>query len=71
MTSLRRLGRYFEITLPPRKSVTVAGVIQETLQRLADQGDCCQWGPFQFRVLEAPSRGQILVELTLNRTEAS
>ncbi len=64
MTSLRSLGRHFDISLPPRKSVTVGGVIQETLQRLADAGDSCQWGPFRFRVLQSPSRGKMLVELT-------
>jgi CBS domain containing-hemolysin-like protein len=67
MTSLRQLSRMLNIELPARKSVTVAGVIQETLQRLAKAGDKCEWGPFHFRVLEAPERGQMLVELSERR----
>ena len=65
ITSLRRIGRQLELELPPSKSVTLAGVIQESLQRLANEGDEGTWGPFAFRVLEAPQRGQMLVELTL------
>ena len=65
ITSLRRIGRHFRKTLPASKSVTLAGAIQESLQRLADEGDEGSWGPFEFRVLEAPQRGQMLVELML------
>jgi putative hemolysin len=64
MTSIRQLSRSLEIELPARKSVTIAGVIQETLQRLANAGDECDWGPFHLRVLEAPERGQMLVEIS-------
>ena len=31
MTSLRRLGRHFDVRLPSSKSLTVAGVVQEYL----------------------------------------
>jgi len=65
MTSLRRLTRYFSIKRPPSKSVTVAGVVQEQLERLPLEGDVCHWGPFRFKILEAPEHGQLLVELTL------
>ncbi len=65
MTSLRRVVRYFDMPRPASKSVTVGGVIQEVLERLPEPGDECRWGPFAFRVLEAPEQGQILVELTL------
>jgi CBS domain containing-hemolysin-like protein len=65
MTSLRRLVRQFHCERPESKSVTVAGVIQEVLERLPEPGDRCRWGKFQFRVLEAPDSGQLLVELTL------
>ena len=64
MTSLRRIGRYFERELPPSRSVTVAGIVQETLQRIPAPGDRCRWGPFQLDVLEAPHPGALLVELT-------
>ena len=65
MTSLRRLARQFHVARPPSKSVTVAGIVQEVLERLPQPGDECRWGPFQFKVLDAPLRGQILVELTM------
>jgi Mg2+/Co2+ transporter CorC len=59
------LVRHFRSERPESKSVTVAGVIQEALERLPEPGDRCRWGKFQFRVLEAPDGGQLLVELTL------
>lgn len=65
VTALRRLSRYLDIELPPSKSVTVAGVIQERLGRLVVDGDVCDWGPFNLKVLEAPQRGHMLIELTL------
>jgi CBS domain containing-hemolysin-like protein len=64
VTSLRRLARYLKMQFPPSQSVTIAGVIQETLGRLAEAGDSCDWGPFSMKVLEAPERGHMLVELT-------
>lgn len=64
MTSLRRLRRHFHYGVPRSRNVTVAGIIQELLQRLAEPGDEVDWGPFHFRVLEAPRIGQMVVELT-------
>jgi putative hemolysin len=65
VTSLRRLEQYLKLKLPPSKSVTVAGVVQEALQRLATTGDECEWGPLHLRVFEAPERGHMLIEVTL------
>ena len=65
MTSLWRLVRHFNVQRPASKSVTVAGVVQEMLERLPQTGDQCRWGPFRLEVLEVPERGQLLVELTL------
>jgi CBS domain containing-hemolysin-like protein len=65
MTSLRRLARHFDVPRPPSKSVTVSGVVQEVLERFPQPGDTCRWGPFQFKVLDAPDRGQLIVELTM------
>jgi putative hemolysin len=65
VTSLRSLARYLKLELPPSKSVTIAGVIQEMLGRLAEAGDACEWGQFRLKVLEAPERGHLLIELTL------
>ena len=71
MTSLRRLGRFFHYELPASKSVTLAGVLQETLQRLPALGDQCVWGPFRFKVIDVPERGQLVVELTAKDREAT
>ncbi|NQU20613.1 MAG: DUF21 domain-containing protein [Candidatus Nealsonbacteria bacterium] len=68
MTSLRRLARYFQQERPSSKSVTVAGIVQEVLERLPQTGDVCHWGPFRFEVLEVPERGQLLVKLTLTQS---
>jgi len=65
MTSVRRLARYFQIDKPATHSVTLSGVIQEVLERLPVRGDACRWGPFHFKILDAPLRGQLLVELTM------
>ena len=71
MMSLRYLARELEeeleldTRLPDTHSVTVGGVIQEEMQRLAEVGDQCQWGPFRFVVIEIEHRGNMLVELTL------
>jgi CBS domain containing-hemolysin-like protein len=63
MTGLRRLARHFDVELPHTTSVTVGGIIQELLQRLAREGDEIQWGQFHFRVLAVPQRGQLRIEL--------
>jgi putative hemolysin len=65
LISLRQLSRRLGIDIPETSSVTVAGVIQESIQRLAEEGDQCQWGPFQFHVVESMQRGTMLVEVTL------
>ncbi|MDA1053780.1 MAG: hemolysin family protein [Planctomycetota bacterium] len=65
VTPLRRLSRYLDLPLPTSKNVTVGGVIQEQLGKLAEEGDACNWGPFRMKVLEAPERGHMLIELKL------
>jgi CBS domain containing-hemolysin-like protein len=73
MTSVRRLARHFQIERPATHSVTLSGVIQEVLERLPERGDECSWGPFHFKILEVPLRGQLLIELTMpgGKEEAS
>jgi Mg2+/Co2+ transporter CorB len=56
-----RLVRHFNVSMPPSKSVTVSGAVQEALERLPQPGDTCRWGPFHFRVLDLPERGQLVV----------
>jgi CBS domain containing-hemolysin-like protein len=70
MTSLRRLVRHFNVSMPQSKSITVGGAVQEVLERLPRTGDTCRWGPFHFCVLDVPERGQLLVELTLGEEES-
>ncbi len=69
ITSLRRLARHFDLPRPPSKSMTVAGAIQEALERIAEPGDTCRWGPFTLRVLEVSPHGPSLVELRLAGAE--
>ncbi|MCA9174584.1 MAG: DUF21 domain-containing protein [Planctomycetales bacterium] len=65
VTSLRRLSQLLRLELPPSRSVTVAGALQDHLQRLVREGDEGQWGPFEFRVAEIAHRGHLVVELRL------
>ncbi len=65
ITSLRRLFRHFDLPRAPSKSMTVAGAVQETLERIAEPGDTCRWGPFLMRVMEVSPHGPSLVELRL------
>ncbi len=65
ITSLRRLARYFRVERPPAKSNTVAGAIQELLERFPQADDEVRWGPFRLRVIDVTEYEQVLVELTL------
>jgi CBS domain containing-hemolysin-like protein len=65
VTGLRRLSRYLTRELPSSKNNSVAGVMQEKLGRLVQQGDICRWGPFKLVVLEVPHRGHMLIEMEL------
>ena len=69
MTSLRRLVKHFGVQPPPGKSLTVAGVVQEILERFPEAGDTCSWGPFRFEIVKVPKHGQIVVRLTLQADE--
>lgn len=65
MTGLRRLRRAFDLTLPPCKSTTVGGIIQERLQRIPEPGDRVRWFVFEFLVVETNQLGQMTVELEI------
>ena len=69
MMGIRRLAQELDVQLPETHSVTIAGVIQEQLQRLARVSDEVDWGPLHFRVIEMPRLGQMLVEVTFHREE--
>jgi len=66
MATLRRLGREFHISLPPMKSTTVAGVVQELLHRLPVAGDEIVWELFSMRVVTAEPQEKMLVHLSLD-----
>ncbi len=68
MMSLKRLARKLHVNNPETYSVTVAGVIEETVQRVMQEGDECEWGPFQFRVRHAPTRFEAEIEVSLKPT---
>lgn len=65
ITNLRRLSRHFNVPLEPSMSVTVAGILQEQLQRIPVAGDDLLWSGFHFRVSEAPEGEAIKVELNI------
>ncbi len=66
MTNLRRLSRHFDVPLEQAKSVTVAGLLQEQLQRLPAVGDAVTWSGFEFRVVEAGDPAAIKVDLRVH-----
>jgi len=63
IATLRRLGREFDIVLPAMRSSTVAGVVQELLQRLPEVGDEVEWEHFRLRVVETEPQENMLVHL--------
>lgn len=65
MMSLKQLGGHFALAeFPETRSVTVAGVIQEQMQRMVEVDDECEWGPFRFRVAEMQQAGNVVIELS-------
>ena len=63
--SLRQLAKRLEVEIPETQSVTVGGVIQESMQRLAERDDRCVWGPFEFHVVKLAQRGSMHVEVSV------
>jgi putative hemolysin len=64
LTSTRRLARFFQEEFPESRAVTLEGIVQDELQRFPAEGDECQWGTLAVKVLEAPPRGPMLMEVT-------
>lgn len=65
IVNVRRLSKRLRVPFPATRNLTVGGVIQESLQRIARAGDETTWGPLKLKVLETPTRGHMLVELKL------
>lgn len=63
MTNLRRLSRHFDVPLESSRSVTVAGILQEKLQRIPVEGDELVWSGFHFCVVESGDASAVKVEL--------
>lgn len=70
-TSLRYLARHLHVELPPLRATTVAGLLQEVLQRFPVGGDECRFGPLGWKVLTITERGQMQVEVTRIEAEES
>ncbi|HMO12921.1 MAG TPA: CNNM domain-containing protein [Pirellulaceae bacterium] len=67
MMSLKRLARKLHVEFPETFSVTVAGIIEEVIQRVMQEGDECEWGPLHFRVLHATTRAEAEIEVSLSK----
>ncbi|MGQ9914790.1 MAG: CNNM domain-containing protein [Thermogutta sp.] len=63
ITGVRRLERFFGLTLPPTRHFTIAGVLQEQLERVPRVGDACDWGPFRLRVVQVRRDKPVVVEM--------
>ncbi len=70
VTGLRQLASDLNLQLPPTRSTTVAGVLQETLQRLPVEGDTADWGPLALCVIQSDGRTRMLVELKVKPDES-
>lgn len=62
MTKLRRLERVLGRRLSGQ-NLTIGGVIQEHLHRLAEKGDSCEFDGLLLEVIDAGLRGEILVRI--------
>lgn len=67
MTTLRRLSRHLGVEFPRSKCVTVAGVLQEQLQRMPLPGDTVNWSGLAMTVMQVPERGQLTVRVERRR----
>ena len=64
--SLRQLSKQLNITLPSTSCVTIAGVVQDILQRRVNTGDQCEWGSLQLEVVAARQLSEMLIRITLD-----
>lgn len=62
-TTLRRVAKRLATQLPATKTMTVAGLLQEQLQRLPDLGDEVSWGNLVWRVKADSEENGLVVEI--------
>jgi len=65
LTNLRRLEQTFQVELPSQSNVTIAGFLQEHLQRLPVPGDELTFGNLNFRVLGTTETEGMIVEIKM------
>lgn len=70
LTKLRRLERVMGRKIKFGRSLTVGGVVQEKLRRLPEQGDVCVAEDLQFEVVEAGTREDFLIRVSVQRNKA-
>ncbi len=63
--TLRRLAKLLRLELPEAKSVTVAGLLQESLQRMPQADDEIVWGNCRIRVLDSPRPGLLTATIEI------
>ena len=63
LVNLRRLAKTLNVEMPETTCVTLGGIVQEQLQRLAEPDDQCQWGPLQMRVLTSSQPAGMTLEV--------
>lgn len=71
ITSLRRLAEHFGLAYQPGRSITLAGYIQEQLQRVPEPGDVCVWEGYNVKVVRVGRRGRLLLELAASKEAVS
>ena len=64
ITTLRRLAEHFGVAYRPGRTITLAGYVQEQLQRIPQPGDACRWEGYDVKVVQVGSRGRLLIELS-------
>ena len=69
MTNLRRVAEHFSLELPPSRSVTVAGWLEECLERMPQAGDWVPWAEYQLHVVETPEDEPVVIQFSRPPTE--
>ena len=69
IVNLTRLARLLGVEFPPTRNVTVAGIVQETLDGHPEPGDMCRWGPLAVRMLPHDGDEEDFFEIQLQLDE--